>query len=257
MQESLGSAVSLQPVPARSPQILEFMFGTRYRVRVLGRDGIGEVRGVALVGARTGRSAELILSGSVDAFTIVFQPGALAALFGIPALALTNQDFDGSDVLGAPVRQLYERLSEVRAFGDRIRIANEALRAISTSSAWRTPSVQVATCIKQRYGAVRIGDLAAQAGLGIRQLERRFRQEIGMSPKLYARIIRFEAALELRARSRSTHWTDIAHQLGYHDQMHMVHDFTRLSGDSPEAIARKLDMFVQPELLSAGNRPSC
>jgi AraC-like DNA-binding protein len=47
-------------------------------------------------------------------------------------------------------------------------------------------------------------------------------------------------------------WTDVAHNLGYHDQMHMVHDFNRLSGDSPTAICGQLDMFVQPELRSAG-----
>jgi AraC-like DNA-binding protein len=251
MQGSLGGGtVSLQPVPARSPQILEFMFGTRYRVRVTGREKMVEVRDVALVGARTGRSAELILSGHVDAFTIVFQPGGFAALFGVPAIALTDRDFDARDVLGAPVRHLYERLGEVRAFGDRMRVADEVLQARATDDGWRTPVVKVAACIRQRCGAVRIGDLAAQAGLGVRQLERRFRYEIGMTPKLYARVIRFEAALELRARSRSSHWTDIAHQLGYHDQMHMVHDFTQLAGESPGAIADRLDMFVQPEVLS-------
>jgi AraC-like DNA-binding protein len=48
-----------------------------------------------------------------------------------------------------------------------------------------------------------------------------------------------------------TRWTDVAHALGYHDQMHMVHDFNRLSGDSPTAIGSQLDMFVQPEVVSA------
>jgi AraC-like DNA-binding protein len=68
---------------------------------------------------------------------------------------------------------------------------------------------------------------------------------------LYARIIRFEAALQRRAASPCLPWTDIAHDLGYHDQMHMVHDFTRLSGDSPEAISRQLDMFVLPDVLTS------
>jgi AraC-like DNA-binding protein len=47
-------------------------------------------------------------------------------------------------------------------------------------------------------------------------------------------------------------WTEIAHALGYHDQMHMVHDFNRLSGDSPTTICGQLDMFVNPEVASAG-----
>ena len=100
-----------------------------------------------------------------------------------------------------------------------------------------------------------MSDIARRAGIGIRQLERRFRYEIGISPKLYARIARFEAALRRKAAAPQTTWTDIAHVLGYHDQMHMVHDFDRLSGESPTAIDGQLDMFVQPEVVSAPPPP--
>jgi AraC-like DNA-binding protein len=104
--------------------------------------------------------------------------------------------------------------------------------------------------ILSRSGCVRVSDVARRAGIGIRQLERRFRYEIGISPKLYARIARFEAALRRKAAAPQTTWTDIAHVLGYHDQMHMMHDFGRLSGESPTAIDGQLDMFVQPEVVS-------
>jgi len=79
---------------------------------------------------------------------------------------------------------------------------------------------------------------------------------IGIPPKLYARIVRFEAALRRKAAVPESRWTDIAHSLGYHDQMHMVHDFNRLSGDSPTAIGGQLDMFVQPEVDSAHGHAS-
>jgi transcriptional regulator GlxA family with amidase domain len=88
----------------------------------------------------------------------------------------------------------------------------------------------------------------------MRQFERRFRHEIGIPPKLYARIIRFEAAVRRKAVAPAMRWTDIAHALGYYDQMHMVRDFNRLSGDSPTAICGQLDMFVRPEVVSA-DRP--
>ena len=106
-----------------------------------------------------------------------------------------------------------------------------------------------ATEVLLSSGCVRVSNLARNAGLGIRQFERRFRYEIGIPPKLYARIVRFEAALRRKAAAPETRWTDIAHALGYHDQMHMVHDFNRLSGDSPTAIGSQLDMFVQPEVV--------
>ena len=112
---------------------------------------------------------------------------------------------------------------------------------------------RTAGAILSRGGCVRVSDIARHGGIGIRQLERRFRYEIGIAPKLYARIARFEEALRRKASDSQTTWTDIAHVLGYHDHMHMVHDFDRLSGECPTAIAGQLDMFVQPEVVS---RPS-
>jgi AraC-like DNA-binding protein len=252
--DSLLGAVSLQPVPARSPQILEFMFGTHYQVRRVGGGATESVRAVALIGSRTSRSAELILSGHVDAFTMVFLPGGFSTLFGVPAGALTNGDFNGEDVLGRRINELYARLGEVSAFHDRVHCADSFLTSIRPATESVSTIVLAARGMIRNKGSVRISQVANQAGLGLRQFERRFVQEMGISPKLYARIIRFEAALQRRAVSPSTSWTDIAHDLGYHDQMHMVHDFTLLSGDSPDAIARQLDMFVQPDVLS--NRPA-
>ena len=98
-------------------------------------------------------------------------------------------------------------------------------------------------------GCVGISDITHQTGLGVRQFERRFRSEIGIAPKLYARIVRFEATLRRKAAAPQMRWTDVAHTLAYHDQMHMVHDFNRLSGDSPTAICSQLAMFVQPEVV--------
>ena len=256
VRDCLAGRVSLQPVPARSPQILEFMLGTHYQVHRLDTDTTENVRAVALVGARTCRSAELILSGAVDAFTIVFQPGAFSSLFQVPAVELTNADFDGKDVLGRKLGELHARLAEASAFQDRVHAADEWLTAARPDSESVSAIVRTAMTVIRTSGSVRISELARRTGLGVRQFERRFQHEIGVAPKLYARIIRFEAALQRRAAAPSTTWTDIAHALGYHDQMHMVHDFTRLSGDSPEAIARQLDMFVQPEVLSTKPVPS-
>jgi AraC-like DNA-binding protein len=256
VKDSLVGRASVQPVPARSPQILEFMFGTRYQVRRPDHGTTENVRAVALVGARTSRSAELILSGDVDAFTIVFQPGAFSRLFRIPAIEITNGDFDGGEVLGHDINELYARLGEASSFDDRVCVADSYMAALRSATEPITAVDWAAMAVMRHRGSVRISELAHRAGLGLRQFERRFEYEIGVSPKLYARIIRFEAALQCRANAPTTHWTSIAHDLGYYDQMHMIHDFTRLSGESPSAIYRKLDMFVQPAVLSSRPAPA-
>jgi len=242
----------LQPVPARSPQAIEFTFGTPYEVHRLDRGGVENAHPIALIGAQTFRRVELVMHGKVEAFTIVFQPGGMYMLFSVPAEKLTNDHFDGEAALGRRLGELERRLGDAASFADRVRIADEYLCAKRPVFDSLGGIANAATEVLLSSGCVRVSDLARSTGLGIRQFERRFRYEIGIPPKLYARIVRFEAALRHKAAAPESRWTDIAHGLGYHDQMHMVHDFNRLSGDSPTAIGSQLDMFVQPEVVSAG-----
>lgn len=243
---------AVQPVPARSPQALEFTFGTPYEVQRLDRGVARNAYPIALIGAQTFRRVELLMHGNVDAFTIVFQPGGVSTLFSVPAEVLTNEDFEGEAVLGRGLGELLRRLGDVSSFAERARVADAYLctrRAVQDSASCITSA---ATSVLSNSGCVRVSDLAHRAGLGIRQFERRFRHEIGIPPKLYARIVRFEAALRCKAAAPAMRWTTIAHGLGYHDQMHMVRDFNRLSGDSPTTISSQLEMFVKPEVATAG-----
>ena len=241
----------MQPVPARSPQAIEFTFGAPYDVRRVDRRVSRNAYPIALIGAQTFRRVELVMHGRIDAFTIVFQPAGVFRLFSIPAEELTNNDFDGEAVLGRSFGELARRLGDVLSFSDRVRVANEYLCGRRSAVESVGAVAHTASQVLRSGGCVRVSALAHAAGLSVRQFERRFRHEIGIGPKLYARIVRFEAALRRKAAAPKMHWTDIAQDLGYHDQMHMVHDFNRLSGDSPTAICGQLDMFVRPELRSA------
>jgi len=63
-------------------------------------------------------------------------------------------------------------------------------------------------------------------------------RQVGMRPKLYARVARFEAALDSKARSSNKSWTNMAHEFGYYDQMHMVHDFADFAGGNSNEYAK-------------------
>jgi AraC-like DNA-binding protein len=75
-----------------------------------------------------------------------------------------------------------------------------------------------------------------------------------MSPKVYARVVRFEAALKRKKQAPGLRWTDVAHELGYHDQMHMVHDFALLAGATPSTVAPELDIIVNEESAAPASR---
>ena len=70
-----------------------------------------------------------------------------------------------------------------------------------------------------------------------------------MRPKLLARIARFEATLDGKARFTASSWTEVAHQFGYYDQMHMVHDFGEFTGDTPTKMLAKLETLFENRLL--------
>lgn len=238
----------VQPVPARSPQALEFTFGTPYEVRRLEPGVREDAHPVALIGAQTFRRVDLVMRDRVDAFTVVFRPGGLAALFRLPADVLTNDHFDAEGALGRRVHALHQRLGGAGSFAARVQIANvfftDAAAALTPDDA----VLRAAGHVLVRDGCVRVDALAGACGLGVRQFERRFEVVTGITPKLYCRIVRFEAALRMKSASPRLRWTDVAHALAYHDQMHMVHDFSRLAGATPTAIEARLDMFVRPEV---------
>lgn len=238
----------VQPVPARSPQAIEFTFGTPYEVHRLDRAIVENAHPIALIGAQTFRRVDLVMRGTVDAFTIVFQPGGLFRLFAIPGEVLTNDHFEAQSALGRRVHDLHQQLGSVTSFDEGVRVANDYLCLMRPSFGSIDPVAKAAASVLSRGGQVRVSELARSIGIGVRQFERRFRYEMGITPKLYARVARFESALRLKALAPDTRWTEIAHALGYHDQMHMVHDFNQLSGDNPTAIGDQLDMFVQPEV---------
>ncbi len=69
-----------------------------------------------------------------------------------------------------------------------------------------------------------------------------------MSLKLCARITRFQAALDSKARSRAKSWTDVAHEFGYHDQMRMIHDFEGFTGETPTQTLGLVELFFRRQI---------
>jgi AraC-like DNA-binding protein len=245
----LSSATLVHPVPARAAPMIEFIFGDRYEVR----EGGGNIRttpATVVAGLQTHRRLELLVRGTVEAFVIFFQPAGLHQLFSIPMGELANRDFDAGAVFGPWAAQLEQRLSDCGSFAERAWVADDFLLRRSLTVAADGVS-SAANEILRNSGQIRISGLAHAAGLSVRQFERRFLQQVGLPPKLYARIARFEAALERKAKSVSSSWTYVAHELGYHDQMHMIHDFAELSGDTPTNFLAHLKTVHQAHLEPA------
>lgn len=233
---SLNDSILDWPIPARSTTFLEFTFGEPYRIHQVDGSRVEITYPITLIGAKTYQRIRLELRRRVETFAIMFQPTGLFRLFSLPGAELLNEHYEANLVLGRDMELLRSRLGETRTFSERVAITDEVLSALLSTAAREhgiDPAIRAICC---NQGCIRISELAKQAGLSLRQFERQFIAELGISPKLYARIVRFEAALAKKGASPHCDWTTVAHELSYHDQMHMIHDFQKLCGGSPKSL---------------------
>jgi AraC-like DNA-binding protein len=224
----------VHPVTARAAHVLDFEFGDPIGIGSSVSATIETAPECAVIGLLTSHVNQLLIRGKIESFAVFLQPAALHLLYKLPVAELTDRHYEAPGVMGSAVLELKERLGNTANFHERVRVANRFFQ--SFQAAVLGTIEQSANEILRRHGTCRISELAHQAGWGIRQFERLFQQRIGVSPKLYARIARYESALETKALSPETSWTTVAHRFGYHDQMHMIHDFQQLSGETPSGI---------------------
>jgi AraC-like DNA-binding protein len=211
--------VVFQPYPASVETLLNFQFGDPLCIRRYGRQIPCHEDDV--VGLHSEVCGEVGLGGDIDSFAVFFHPTGFRMLFGVPVSELINRSCELTSIVGWQVRSLWNEMGESSSFERAARspIANTIILA--------------ANHLVASHGAVRLGDLARQCGLGLRHFQRRFRATMGVTPKQFARVARFQTALDTKVAFPERSWLEIAHTLHYHDQMHMIHDFQSLGGDSP------------------------
>ena len=228
----IRGAEIVHAVTARATPMIEFIFGDRIRVHHLERSAIETSPGVVVVDPQTHRGLDLQLRGALEAFVIMFQPDGLHRLFSIPMRELTDQTCEAHSILGGFSSQVHQRLGDASSFDERVRLVDQLLLRQSLRSTGFDGISAAAHRIIQASGRVEFTALAGSAGLGVRQFERRFIQQVDIRTKLFARIAGFEAALDSEARFAAKSWTNVAHEFGYYDQMHMVHYFAEFASSS-------------------------
>jgi transcriptional regulator GlxA family with amidase domain len=101
----------------------------------------------------------------------------------------------------------------------------------------------IAARIVDSGGLVSVDQLAYEAGISSRQLERRFLREVGLGPKMLGRIIRFQQVFRAVERD-SAAWAEIAIACGYYDQAHLIRDFNQFAEQTPAVL------FSKPSVLT-------
>jgi AraC-like DNA-binding protein len=254
MREIVCNGTGMEQLDTASLEnILAFGFADLTKIDYLdGRSKL--VPQIHLVGSQTSPTLRGHFYGRHYDFGIFLRPLALWQLFHIPPAVVANENGDARDLLGAGIYALWLRLAEGKSFQQRIRTAEEYLLPFAINAKPRNLLMKTAQYTYRQSGAVRIEMLANSSGLSLRQYERRFVTEIGFTPKLFARIRRFQEALDVKRLAPGGSWLSVAHRLGYFDQMHMVRDFQSLGGSVPSAIFEQIGDY-QPWSLAPPENP--
>jgi AraC-like DNA-binding protein len=252
----VGSDPLVIPLPARPKQLLTFSFADPYCIHRPGSDHRDASPRVTVVGPQTQARPGLSVCGRIDNFTIHFQPSGFNRLFGIPMTELTDAVYDAYAVIGAEIPRLEHELGDTSGFAERIQVIEERFIRILGCHANLDLVAIAANSLFASNGIHRVSSMATNSGLSQRQFERRFLEQVGVPPKLYARIVRFNAALDHKLRAPSRAWSRIANDHDFYDQMHLVHDCRAFTGESPSRFLAQLEGLAEfHTLFATENRP--
>jgi AraC-like DNA-binding protein len=155
-------------------------------------------------------------------------------ILGLPMHHLANAVIELDDLLGAEVRRLAERLYELPGWAERFDLLDAVLAARLAEARPASPAVEWAWGrLRTTHGAVAVEALAEEIGWSRRHLGVRFREQIGLPPKLLGRILRFDRVVALLGRSEPERWAEVAYDCGYYDQSHFNRDFRQFAGATP------------------------
>lgn len=197
-------------------------------------------RGEARVwGVHDGRYRR-VMEGRETVFGVKFAAGGFRALLRGPVGALANRSLPAREIFGdgidaiAPAIPACSDIAAMAALVEPLLLANAPAPDPLAAQA----RALVAQAANDR-DLLRAEQLAERAGMGLRALQRLFREYVGVSPKwVIARYRLHEAVAQLQA-GRELAWAELALALGYYDQAHFIRDFRRLVGCAPADYARR------------------
>ncbi len=167
------------------------------------------------------------------------KPAFFYRISGIPIAELNNLITDLDLVLGKEGLELKERMQQTPLEAARIQMLDHFLRSklkqheISRLRQVKTQVEHAQNLLLHHQGRIDVGKLSNLLNISERSLERQFLSHVGMRPKYYARVLRFNHAYRLKKLGNHLDWNDIAFTCGYYDQNHFIKEFKYFTGTPP------------------------
>ena len=165
---------------------------------------------------------------------IHFKPGGAVAVLGMPAREFTNTHVDLRTIWGQTASALREQLCALSEPIERFRLLEQALLERLPESSGHHGAVRVGLDLLMRtHGRAKIRDVARAVELSPRRFIEVFTAEVGLTPKLFGRVQRFQQAVVSSRGATKVDWAELAVECGYFDQSHLIHEFAEFSDVTP------------------------
>jgi AraC-like DNA-binding protein len=177
--------------------------------------------------------------GNFVLFCTQFKANGFSAVFGIPQKILLNAIHPVEDLLGNDVRLLTEQFESSENISEMGMYMNTYLAKKLSQQNHKNHTIRIASIsdiISRNKGIVSLDALTHHANMSLRNFERRFVDEVGMPPNLYARVTKFYKALENKMMHPNKRWVDITNENGYFDQAHFIREVKAFSSKTPEEL---------------------
>ena len=185
------------------------------------------------------RSFVLNTSRPLSLVGVRFKPGGGFPFFGLPAGELQDLSVSLETFWGQKAADLREQLLEAANPAARLRILEDYLLQRLHRGASRHPAVRFALdAFQNPNSASSVACVVARTGLTSRRFIASFRDEVGLTPKVFCRLSRFRHVIGTLESAPAVDWPAIALACGYFDQAHFIHDFRAFAGVSPTAYLR-------------------
>lgn len=156
-------------------------------------------------------------------------------VFGVPIHCLNNSITSWEELLGKEGKALKEQILNAELDFQIIKLLDLFfIQKARNCKSLESTSFGITHFIKTLHGQIDIGVMATKERVSIRSLQRQFLDEVGLSPKYYAKITRFNHVANLvKHATMPLSWHDVVTLCGYYDQAHFIHDVKSLTGKSP------------------------
>jgi AraC-like DNA-binding protein len=189
-----------------------------------------------VAGGLQARPALIATPAVQEGVAVELTPLGCRSLLGMPAAELWDTSVEAADVVGPAAFELWERLHHAGDWPARFAACDDVLGRLIASADGPAPARELWGAWELLVGSggrLAVADVADRVGWSRRHLGARFTSELGLSPKLAARVVRFERATALLRTPRRPALADVAAACGYYDQPHLNRDFLELAGCPP------------------------